>query len=984
MPLGRKTRPTSAGAKLETQNKFSILAEYGSVRGPGILNQKTGMGYRQQTARMPKSGLIPRKIGSTERSQKLPDWLERELLRREPRRHSLALGDSADLSTRRRYKQDPISKLYELKMEHVVTLGNLKNLKQAFDEFAKAGINKLDYPQFHSVVKACAGLHVIKDTQIRQLFMKIDYTCDGKIEWHEFCTYMYLENKEKEETMRRSKMAAFMLPAKIKNLCRGEPVIEVQITPDGTVVTVREDGLVNYWSSTLQLKNNKNVFPKRPAGRTRKRATDFALMTEYNKLIIATGTREIQIYDFSSLEPWCQISALETVPLNLDYCCTGPDECLILYGDTEGCVNIILMTSVGETLRLWKNLPQLENMPNISLDHAVQYPDVTYMRWKIHQDWVSKVKYIHSIPAIMSASNHEDSALVMGCLLPSIDLHQRMNDISEEERFKKITLGKTQRRPACDQTVFAVRKGVMAFDFSKSENLLVTGGMDKLLRLWSPYMHERPTAILKGHTAPIAYLCIASEDGHIFSVSRDNTAKIWHIRDKACLFTANPQESQIQRELSACRYSPAVKGLYIATDSLALLSMQKKSQHTGIVSHSEPVMCCGYSEEFRQVVSCSEGSVVKVWDLDTGAHVFEYGCAHGQSAISCLAFDSRGRRLVTGGRDGCLKMWNFNNGRCIKIFSKDGKQEEICDCSFVTLHRSAFVISVGWGHRIDIYSDSIEETRFNQKPKPSWPQDVREGHKDDILCIAHCAPHLLATGSDDGEVIVWNVVSGRILCRFQTPQSPDPTRTFVKKAGVLSLIFLKTRAFVTEMSSSAWLISSGSQGSVNFWSVLIGGKFISSFQASHLKQEIVKLALLQDDSLLFTADHAGYISVYNVKKYALQPEAKPPQRVNFWRAHISSITGLKIIENDQFLLTSSVDCSVRLWNIHGDFIGTFGQTEIWNIYNPSSWKHPSVPHEVLVDPLSMPSHPIMEEEISLPDLHNLGINENVNSEVRCL
>ena len=29
------------------------------------------------------------------------------------------------------------------------------------------------------------------------------------------------------------------------------------------------------------------------------------------------------------------------------------------------------------------------------------------------------------------------------------------------------------------------------------------------------------------------------------------------------------------------------------------------------VSHNEPVSCCGYSEEFRQVVSCSEGAVSK-------------------------------------------------------------------------------------------------------------------------------------------------------------------------------------------------------------------------------------------------------------------------------------------------------------------------------------------------------------------------------------
>ncbi len=87
--------------------------------------------------------------------------------------------------------------------------------------------------------------------------------------------------------------------------------------------------------------------------------------------------------------------------------------------------------------------------------------------------------------------------------------------------------------------------------------------------------------------------------------------------------------------------------------------------------------------------------------METGAQVFEYGCAHGESAITCMAFDPSGRRLqlnhlydiakykfvifcciilhsvfiftcrlVTGGRDGCLKMWNFNNGQCVKILSR--------------------------------------------------------------------------------------------------------------------------------------------------------------------------------------------------------------------------------------------------------------------------------------------------------------------------
>ena len=41
------------------------------------------------------------------------------------------------------------------------------------------------------------------------------------------------------------------------------------------------------------------------------------------------------------------------------------------------------------------------------------------------------------------------------------------------------------------------------------------------------------------------------------------------------------------------------------------------------------------------------------------------------------------------------------------------------------------------------------------------------GHREDILSVAQCPPNLLATSSYDGEVIVWNMVSGHIFCHLR-------------------------------------------------------------------------------------------------------------------------------------------------------------------------------------------------------------------------
>jgi len=68
--------------------------------------------------------------------------------------------------------------------------------------------------------------------------------------------------------------------------------------------------------------------------------------------LMTFSDREIEFFELSSFEPYCQISLLETVPLHMDFCATGPDECLIVYGDTNGCINILVIRAAGECLRL--------------------------------------------------------------------------------------------------------------------------------------------------------------------------------------------------------------------------------------------------------------------------------------------------------------------------------------------------------------------------------------------------------------------------------------------------------------------------------------------------------------------------------------------------------------------------------------------------------------------------------------------------------
>ncbi|XP_032651865.1 cilia- and flagella-associated protein 337-like isoform X1 [Chelonoidis abingdonii] len=978
MALRTAPRPRSASGKLETFPRGSILNELRESTAKteaSFRRARTSLGCSRLQAASPVS-LRSFSEEAQEESSCLPEWLVKELLKGQQRSHSVGLLENILEHEGFQHHVDFSKSLRKGKIEQQVTLEQLQKLNTAFQELEKNGCKSLDIEKFKQVVKMCMTPHRTSDEQIEKLFMKIDCAATGRIQWDEFCTYMQLEYAEQDVSSARLKELTFSLPAVIEERCHGEPVLRICSLFDNTLVMTQEDGVISFWSPQLKLKRSKMVFEKL-VNKKSKWATDFTVMTHYNKLILGTGDREIQLYEMSNFEPYCQISGLEAIPLKLDYCCTDPDECMILYGDDQGCVNILLLSSVGELLRTWKKLPMAENLPSIGIENAVLSPNVTYIRWKVHGDWVTQLHYYDSIKAVISTSNHEPTALVIGCIVGATNVEQQMKKIKDRGKDSKARKGQVipripPKRAERDQTVFQVYKGVKTFAFCKKNNLIVTGGMDRIIRMWNPYMSGQPTGILRSHTAPVCYLSISAEDAKIFSMSTDNTIKIWDIVDQTCLFTACSKTSGIKGELTACHYTPGTRSLCVAADTLALLHLKLRPPPEShlIVSHKEPVLCCKYNKEFRHVVSCSEGSVVKVWDFETGKHLFEFSGAHGGAAITCLTFDVSGRRLITGGRDGCLKIWNYNNGHCLNTLKREDKCAEVCDCTYVEVNRSRYIIAVGWDRRISMYFDSADDLHHFQKPQPYWQDDLSCGHKEDILCIAQCPPTLLATSSYDGEIIIWNMISGHIYRKLHTSFPAHCAGTEAVDTSITQLVFLRTRAVKFE-STAASLISNGPQGSVNFWSLFSGIPLTASFIPSRVKSHISSIAVTADNSFIYAADDDGYVYVYSIKDYALQdPEREPPKYVNHWRAHVNIVVSVQVVDEEKVLLSSSIDCTIRLWSLDGEYIGTFGQAEPWEIFTPASWKHPRVPYEILIDPQSMPIHPMLEREPPVLQLIN--------------
>ncbi|MBN3272244.1 WDR49 protein, partial [Polyodon spathula] len=279
---------------------------------------------------------------------------------------------------------------------------------------------------------------------------------------------------------------------------------------------------------------------------------------------------------------------------------------------------------------------------------------------------------------------------------------------------------------------------------------------------------------------------------------------VWDMEDQICLASIISRASQIRGMLSACYFSEELGAVYIATDTLALLQFRHKKTElsNASTSHKGPVLCCRYNKQFQHVISCCEGSVFKVWDLSTGALVFEFSGVQGKAAVTCMTLDANGKRLITGSCDGSVRKWDYSSGQCVSVLRHASDiADEVNSCIQVEIHRNRYIISVGCDRRISIFAcrdcDGLDHL--------SWSGP----HREEIVSVSLWPPSLLATSSCAGELLVWNLISGNVFTRLDSADTA-PLREDTDDLNICRVLFIPSRG--PNQKTAASLVASGPGG----------------------------------------------------------------------------------------------------------------------------------------------------------------------------
>lgn len=65
--------------------------------------------------------------------------------------------------------------------------------------------------------------------------------------------------------------------------------------------------------------------------------------------------------------------------------------------------------------------------------------------------------------------------------------------------------------------------------------MLVTGGPDCIVRVWSPFVPAKANVVFLGHHAGITCVVLQNLGQTIYSLSRDRVIKVWDVQGQVCV-----------------------------------------------------------------------------------------------------------------------------------------------------------------------------------------------------------------------------------------------------------------------------------------------------------------------------------------------------------------------------------------------------------------------------------------------------------------
>lgn len=777
--------------------------------------------------------------------------------------------------------------------------------------FKEAGDSGFKKESFVSYLGPLLG-EDMNTIQLSALFDKIDSASKGFINWSDFANHIMASNIDNTEQafIFEEHGSHRSLPSTRKDAVK----FFEYVPKEHKYVSVSREGVICLFAQNMNLQRTFNIKECTPGLSW---ISDARYMHDLGRLVVVTDDRELNFYDIFSMKLRINLSIiqLEFNPLCLAYTNRENENYVTVFvGDDGGFVNIFtiipssLMDSASGSADFVVH--QILVAQKITKKESLLSHGVFLVRRKVHNEWVSRVDYCVELNAFVSCASENTVSLAIGDLIR-----------------------KTVR-------TVSLPKGIRCFEFCKRPSYLVTGGRDKIIRLWNFYNLSRPAGVLIGHNAAICQLSINHQDGHIISVDDDNVVKVWNARTLACLQTISEKESKSSHLVSCLFYDEMNRQLIAASVDIDIWSMGKSDPKYTMVKSTENFnIQMTYQEATHHIIFTGKDGSIYCWDSETGEKTFQFMATSDSIEITTITLNNDGKKVLTGSKDGSVKIWNYTTGYNLKsIPQRAGNRIESIKLVHIEIGTSQYIISAGSDRKIAIYLDdpNLSELKLS-KILDCAKHGFSKGHEEDISGIAFCPPNLLASSSLDGSIAIWNIESGFIKQFMKDPYFDLRSKD---ERPIEDIIFLP-ESVKRSKGNGPILLSCHADGNLRLWEAF-SGKLVYEVNLQAVAEEGLScLTLSKDASVLIVGGSHGHLRTVKIdnSKLASMEDVKFLEIKHTWRAHNIAITSVIYSNYNDVIFSSATDATVRLWKSDGTHIGIFGHAHAWNIQDPSTFRH---------------------------------------------
>ncbi|KAF7333346.1 WD40 repeat-like protein [Mycena venus] len=204
---------------------------------------------------------------------------------------------------------------------------------------------------------------------------------------------------------------------------------------------------------------------------------------------------------------------------------------------------------------------------------------------------------------------------------------------------------------------------ILSVNFSPNGSRVVTGSMDKTVRIWDAQTGRPVARAFQGHDDKVTSVIFSPDGLRVASGSWDMTINISDAQSG--ILIVGPMKGHTSL-VTSVDFSPhgTLVGSGSADKTVRIWDAQSGAPIGEPFQHTQRITCVKFSPDGTRIASGSRDNTVRVWDTQTGVPVGISFEGH-TGAVTSVHFSADGSRIASGSEDETVRVWDARTGALV-------------------------------------------------------------------------------------------------------------------------------------------------------------------------------------------------------------------------------------------------------------------------------------------------------------------------------